>query len=105
MRERVCGKPRGDAHAGARTREAQGGCPCGSAYAVLCGSSFAEFGQCQLFATESYWRLASCRYGAREGCGRLRPRFMGLRLPSMLTKGNDQKGARMWQKYTRLVKL
>ena len=53
MRERVCGKPRGmprgDAHAGARTR--------------------------------SY-------------AGRL-----------LLSSGNDQKGARMWQKYTRLVKL
>lgn len=42
MRERVCGKPRGDAHAGARTR--------------------------------SY-------------AGRL-----------LLSSGNDQKGARMWQK-------
>ena len=49
MRERVCGKPRGDAHAGART--------------------------------QSY-------------AGRL-----------LLSSGNDQKGARMWQKYTRLVKL
>lgn len=87
-----------DAHAGARMREAQGGMPMRERVRGPMRVVFAEFGQCQLFATESSWQLASCCYGAREGCGRLRPRFMGLRLPSMLTKGNDQKGARMWQK-------
>ena len=51
-----------DAHAGARTREAQGDAHAGA-------------------RTRSY-------------AGRL-----------LLSSGNDQKGARMWQKYTRLVKL
>ena len=57
MRERVCGMPREDAHAGSP----------GDAHA-----------------------------GARTRS------YAGRLLPS---SGNDQKGARMWQKYTRLVKL
>lgn len=58
-----------DAHAGARMREAQGGCPCGSAY---CGKLRGD-------------THAGAR--TRSYAGRL-----------LLSSGNDQKGARMWQK-------
>lgn len=92
MRERVCGKPRG-------------GCPCGSAYAVLCGSSFAEFGQCQLFATESSWRLVSYRYGAREGYGRLRLALWDCVCRVCSPREMIKKVHECGKKYTRLVKL
>lgn len=45
-------------------------------------------------------RMREAQGGTHEGA---RMRSYAGRL--LLSSGNDQKGARMWQKYTRLVKL